>query len=91
MRIEFLECLKAYSGGYFWIPCPNCGRMFGGQEENGETLYSTTVSGLGKMTCTDPVCKEQVRSINKKNGIPYGNYLLEIVIGPKAERKNDES
>jgi len=22
-------------GGYFWLPCPECGRMFGGHEVRG--------------------------------------------------------
>lgn len=24
--------LRADVGGYFWLPCPLCGRMFGGHE-----------------------------------------------------------
>jgi len=25
--------------GYFWLPCPRCGRMFGGHEEPTGSLY----------------------------------------------------
>lgn len=32
---------QAYAAvvGYFWIPCPRCGRMFGGHEQHGGTNY----------------------------------------------------
>jgi hypothetical protein len=78
MRIEWLERLKASLGGYFWLPCPNCGRMFGGQEgRRGEVLWNREIPGKGLMTCSDPVCKAQVRARNKANGLPEGAWLLE--------------
>ena len=44
-EVEFIERLKAEAGDYFWIPCPNCGRMFGGHEKGGGTLGENAVSG----------------------------------------------
>lgn len=67
-RFEILERAKAAAGGYFWLPCPNCGRMFGGHESNdGEILWSETEPGRGRITCTDAECKQQVRDKNQKN------------------------
>lgn len=34
--------------GYFWKPCPRCGRMFGGHEWKGTDYYA---KGMGKGTC----------------------------------------
>lgn len=30
-----LQWLYAFVFGYFWLPCPRCGRGFGGHEEGG--------------------------------------------------------
>ena len=51
--------LHAYLAGYFWLPCPNCGRMFGGQELATGTGHSTSIpkpdgSGTGLAIC--PSC-----------------------------------
>jgi hypothetical protein len=32
VRFRFLHQVYALLGGYFWLPCPSCGRMFGGHE-----------------------------------------------------------
>jgi len=32
MRDRLLNKIKAYLGGYFWLPCPLCGQYFGGHE-----------------------------------------------------------
>lgn len=29
---RWLHRLYAWAGGYFWLPCPHCGRHFGGHE-----------------------------------------------------------
>ena len=46
-----LHCLYAWTLGYFWLPCPVCGRYFGGHENGGGHLHLTP--SLGKMTCPD--------------------------------------
>jgi hypothetical protein len=32
MRFRLFNKLRAKWGGFFWIPCPLCGREFGGHE-----------------------------------------------------------
>jgi hypothetical protein len=32
MKHRQLNRLRAWIGGYFWLPCPLCGQMFGGHE-----------------------------------------------------------
>ena len=34
---RLVHFLIASIGGYFWLPCPRCGRMFGGHERKGGT------------------------------------------------------
>lgn len=81
MRIEWIEQLKAILGGYFWLSCPNCGRMFGGQEsKHGEVLWNRDLLGKGLITCANPVCRAQVRARNRKNGSPDGAWLLELTM-----------
>jgi hypothetical protein len=41
--------LRAFLGGYFWMPCPVCDRMFGGHEDGGILLGK---GHTDKMTCT---------------------------------------
>ena len=31
-RPRWWQRFRAAVGGYFWLPCPSCGRMFGGHE-----------------------------------------------------------
>lgn len=66
-RIELIEHAKALLGGYFWLPCPNCGRMFGGQESrSGSTLWDATNPSRFRLTCPDPVCRAEVARINRQ-------------------------
>jgi hypothetical protein len=47
--------------GYFWLPCPRCGRMFGGHEEPRGSFYEEAEwekceKGVGcssSMTCSN--------------------------------------
>ena len=52
--------LWAKLGGYFWLPCPLCGRMFGGHEASIEGWIRE-----GKMVCRK--CKYTVNEQNKKD------------------------
>lgn len=49
MRI--LHKLYANLFGYFWLPCPNCGKMFGGHEHVG--FKSMLVEGHAYCVCPD--------------------------------------
>ena len=63
MRIAFIDQIKAFLGGYFWRPCRNCGRMFGGHERGGD-LEDPSQFGHGWMTCTDSECMKNVKERN---------------------------
>jgi hypothetical protein len=57
MKPRWWAKLRADFGGYFWLPCPVCGRMFGGHEWDYKNLASTVpteVRGLSKAIC--PSC-----------------------------------
>lgn len=49
---RWLHRVYAFLFGYFWVPCPICGRMFGGHE-NGGTLWltGTATSRSGRSLC----------------------------------------
>jgi hypothetical protein len=49
---RFLHRAYAWLWGYFWLPCPACGRMFGGHETGGHMNLPVSGSiGLGWATC----------------------------------------
>lgn len=49
--------LRAHLGGYFWLPCPACGRFFGGHEwpTFGPSL-PTDRPGIYTLTCGHRDC-----------------------------------
>ena len=47
--------------GYFWLPCPLCGKNFGGHEWKESIITSKST---GKGTC--PKCATKTLEINKK-------------------------
>jgi hypothetical protein len=49
----------AVSRGYFWLPCPTCGREFGGHE-SGDSLTPPDASGISRVSCTD--CTRRMRA-----------------------------
>lgn len=50
--------LYARLAGYFWLPCPVCGRMFGGHEIGG--IIGGVVHG-DRITPGKAVCSEECR------------------------------
>ena len=58
----------AFLFGYFWLPCPLCGKKFGGHEcsDGNEVMLS-----YGEGQCVCPKCGEEEKRINKKN-----NYFI---------------
>jgi hypothetical protein len=65
MRIEWIHHLWATVWGYFWLPCPNCGRMFGGHEV-GARMQKDCYSNYGLATCSDPECVRDVEINNAR-------------------------
>jgi hypothetical protein len=51
MRLRRLHRAYAFINGYFWLPCPLCGRHFGGHEHGGVTRVGNTLKAI----C--PACK----------------------------------
>jgi len=45
--------IYAWIFGYFWIPCPKCGKMFGGHESKG-SIPQPGRPGMGWITCCVP-------------------------------------
>ena len=58
---RFINQFYAFVCGYFWLPCPLCGRMYGGHECT-ESVPTTIHSG--KMVCS--LCSEEARQITRK-------------------------
>jgi predicted RNA-binding Zn-ribbon protein involved in translation (DUF1610 family) len=54
---RFIQWIKAFLGGYFWLPCPICGENYGGHEWTGGSLMTSETAG--KMVCPD--CNEIAR------------------------------
>ena len=54
--------LRAFFGGYFWLPCPICGRMFGGFETADEGLMTSWYSG----ECVCKRCEGEAKKRNKR-------------------------
>lgn len=49
--IRLLHKRFAKTFGYFWIPCPLCGNMFGGHERHSKN--SLMCGNIGKIVCKD--------------------------------------
>lgn len=49
---RFVARQIAALGGFFWMPCPRCGQMFGGHEIGG-TLWDDETRSHGFCTCSD--------------------------------------
>jgi len=45
-RPRFLNAIVACLGGYFWLPCPICGKNFAGYELIG-CIYTSWTTGKG--------------------------------------------
>lgn len=48
---RWMHKLYANAMGYFWLPCPICGRMMGGHEEGGGALI-TSADGTSTGVCS---------------------------------------
>lgn len=51
--MRLMHRLWAWLAGYFWLPCPVCGKQFGGHEE--PTGLLRLENGEGRVTC--PRCE----------------------------------
>jgi hypothetical protein len=51
LRWRRLNHFYAWLHGYFWVPCPLCGRMFGGHEYGPVSVPVPGRPGTGWLTC----------------------------------------
>ena len=66
-----LHRIYAWMFGYFWLPCPVCGRMFGGHEiANAFTAALITDHGHAYCVCPDPQCSHDTAVLNMAHGHP---------------------
>ena len=66
--------IYAIARGYYWLPCPVCGRMYGGHESNlkHEGVYKQHWGGTSIAICGDPACAKQADEINRGKMLQYG-------------------
>ena len=70
--MRFLRKLYANVFGYFWLPCPICGEMFGGFESSNYSIKEEVefdglgfpVSGHGTIVCSNPACAVEATKRN---------------------------
>jgi hypothetical protein len=62
-RPRWRQRVKAEAEGKFWLPCPICGKNFGGHEWAGTLMHS---SSEGKGVCAN--CVEEAERRNKTAG-----------------------
>ena len=58
---RFVHRWYAETMGYFWLPCPVCGRMFGGHEWGGTIRISDT---KGRAVCS-PECEAKGKAMTR--------------------------
>ena len=63
---------RATIGGYFWLPCPICGQMFGGHEEHGNLAISYS---SGKLTCIECASEAERQSNKLYEEVQYTYYM----------------
>ena len=68
MKNRWLAKLHANTLGYFWLPCPICGQMFGGQEVDvhKENSFAMTSWSGGKCVCPDCRSNGKAEEYNQK-------------------------
>lgn len=81
-RPRWLEQIKAYLGGYFWLPCTLCREPYGGHEWNGASLLLDQTSG--RVVCVN--CEAEADRINRQR-FPD---LYGLTVAPEAPGTGEE-
>ncbi len=73
-------CHRCYAwfAGYFWLPCPVCGQMFGGHEWSGGWVF-VLEDYQPKATCSRMGCQDATRIaqwIYKQQSLDWAIYWL---------------
>lgn len=58
--MRLLHRIWAFVGGYFWLPCPRCGRMFGGHEVGGRLGSRLTCSACRPAEDLSQILAEEI-------------------------------
>lgn len=67
--MRLLNKFYAWAFGYFWLPCPICGKYFGGHETaNIFTAGLVAEDGHAYGVCPDPQCSYEAGILNAANG-----------------------
>ena len=61
---RFVHHFYATVKGYFWLPCPICGKNFGGHEIDMHTTVLWSEPYRGSFTCRNPACTKEARRRN---------------------------
>lgn len=71
--MRLLHFLYAFVCGYWWLPCPICGRGFGAHESADESLMRPgTNFGAGESVCRLAECVAEARKRNMALGMKEG-------------------
>lgn len=76
---RFIHKMWAKLFNYFWLPCPICGRTFGGHESKQNNILWFD-KGKGKGFCNDPECwkiaTQKNADLNAKQKFNESLYIL---------------
>ena len=63
-----LHRLYAWLFGYFWLPCPVCGKMYGGHEIVNGWTAALMKDGHAYCVCPNPQCSYEAAVLNAAHG-----------------------
>lgn len=69
--MRFLHRIYAHLTAHFWLPCPLCGRKFGGHEK-GNGHYQTSAY-VGTSVCSN--CAEEAENLNRLLWSDWSGYV----------------
>lgn len=70
--------LRAFWGGYFWLPCPICDKNFGGHETGSRGLYIG--DSLFESVCTKCVAEADFRNKCNPDYVSYINTPIVVCL-----------
>lgn len=85
MKHRFVNRLRAFITGYFWLPCPHCGKKFGGHEWRDIGGHYSSVGNTGICPdCTKAGVGDRWTLFNA-----IVNDQPEFILAPLIERMKD--
>ena len=71
---RWVHRVLAFFFGYFWLPCPLCGEMFGGPEWEWDKPNSDIMTSWGQGQGVCPNCHKAARKYNDKWMAEHSDY-----------------